>query len=123
MKLNKLLASLMLGVALVSVIPGCGTTANNRAVKTEQVLIPSVNIAMEQWAERVKAGKATTAQIQTVKTAYINYYNTQVIFKAALEKSINQANSAPTETELNLAAQAVADAKDSLVNIINQFVK
>lgn len=120
--MKKLIVSMMLGVALLSIF-GCGTTANNRAVKTEQVLIPSVNIAMEQWAEVVKKGRANQSQVDMVKTVYQNYYNSQILFKAAIEKSITQASSAPTEVEVNLAAQAVEDAKAALLTLLSQLTK
>ena len=112
----------MLGIALLSV-PACSTTANNRAVKTQQVIIPSVNIAMEQWAIRVRNGKATQAQVDGVTMAYNNYYSAQLMFKAALEKSILQSNATPTEIEVNLAAASFEDAKEALLDTIKQFSK
>lgn len=122
--MKKTILLVFLACSLVApVFTGCSNTANKHALKTQQVIIPSVNIAMEQWAVRVKAGKATQEQVDIVKIAYNNYYNAQIIFKAALEKSIVQANNAPTEVEVNIAAQALDDAKIALLNIISQFSK
>lgn len=120
--MKNLIISTMLGLALLSV-PACSTTANNRAVKTQQVLIPTVNIAMEQWSVHVNKGKATQAQVDTVKTAYQAYYTAQVTFKAALEKSINGTSTVVSETDVNLAARAAENAKTSLLFIISQLLK
>lgn len=119
--MKKLIAVLVLASLLTGCLTGCGTTANNRATQTEAALIPSVNVAMSIWSAQVNAGRATQSQVDTVKIAYQNYYNAQIAFKGVLEKSIVNAQSASTETEVNIANQAVEQAKLSLLTILSQF--
>lgn len=101
---------------------GCNTTPLNKAVKSEAVLITSVDTGMHVWYDRVIAGNATQNQVDTVKAAYVTYYNAQQIAKAALEKWAASGN--PTDSAASVVAnQAVENAKQSLLNLINQYIK
>lgn len=120
--MKKLIISAMLGFAMLATVPSCSTTANNRAVKIESAVIPSVNIAMELWADRVRAGKATQSQVDTVKIAYENYYNAQLMLKAALERSIMLKTPA-SESEVLAANTSMQIAKQAVLNILEQFTK
>lgn len=123
LKMKKLIISMMLGASLLATIPSCSTNANNTATKTQQVIIPTVNAAMEQWAIRVKAGKATQSQVDAVKLAYTSYYTAQLAFKAALEKSINSASGTNVVTgDIALQIQSVSDAENALLAIVNQLL-
>lgn len=113
---------LLIAALLCGFVSGCTTGTNNIAVKTEAGLIPSVNVAMSLWAARVKAGKATQAQVDRIHTLYDAYFNGQLKLKAALEKSI--ASKLPADEVT--ATVAIAEAKASetqLLNTVNPLIK
>lgn len=112
-----LVAALLCGFAT-----GCTTGANNIAVKSEAALIPSVNIGMSAWADRVNSGKATQAQVDTVKTAYEAYYTAQIAAKAALERSI-ASNTPADEASATIAQNSMKEAQVALINLLNQYLK
>ncbi len=117
-----LLAGFLFALALLTAPVGCTTGINNTAVKAEAGVIPSVNVAMGVWKARVDAGKATQAQVDQVRAVYSTYYNSQLVLKAALEKSI--ASKVPGDIAATEAAQkAATDAQVAIVNLINQFLK
>jgi len=77
---------------------------------------------MHIWYDRVIAGNATQNQVDTVKAAYVTYYNAQQLAKAALEKWAASGN--PSDGAAHVVAnQAVANAQTSLLNLINLYIK
>ena len=84
---------------------------------------------MTRWPsgpQYVNAGKAKQSQIDTVKTAYNNYYDAIQVLKAVCEKlAANQPGATPAD--LALANTAVTNAGNALMdavgNIINAVVK
>src|SRR5712671_6391455 len=80
--MKKILLILMLvtGYAAIGLV-GCGTPAST-AYRAEGIVITTVDGAMQAWAEWVKGGHATQAQVDAVKAAYNKYYDAQ---QAALQ--------------------------------------
>lgn len=109
----------MLGVFLLSET-GCGTTPINATVKAEGVIIASVDTGMKIWADQVNAGKATQAQVDTIKTAYNAYYDAQMVAKAAIEKVI--VNGSTNVTDIATANTSVSSAEVALLSVLNQFI-
>lgn len=119
MKIKPILIALLAITLLIN--GGCGSTPIQNAIKVEAPLITSVNAAMTLWSAYVKSGKATQAQINTIKQAYNTYYNAQLIVKAALEKLIITPTS--TTAEVINANNALNVAEVSLINLINLYMK
>jgi hypothetical protein len=76
------------------------------AHKTGVVTMPTVNVAMGQWKDFVTAGKATQAQVDSVKTAYKSYYDAEVIAKGYEITWINSKSSPDQSNFTNAAADA-----------------
>jgi len=116
------LFALALLIPVAPFLTSCGTNAPTKAAQAEAVLITSVNAGMSQWASYVNAGKAKQSQIDTVKTAYNSYYAAQLIAKAVIEKAIAKDPTATAEA-LNLSSQAVTDAENNLITLLNALLK
>ena len=103
-------------------LTGCTTGTNNIAVKTEAGLIPSVNVAMSLWADRVNSGKATQVQVDKVHQLYDVYYAGQLKIKDALEKSIESKLPAD-EAAVTVAINEAAKSKSELLATITSLTK
>jgi len=121
-RFSALLAGFLFAVALITAPVGCTTGTNNTTAKVEAGVIPSVNVAMSLWKTRVDAGKATQAQVDQVRAVYSTYYNSQLVLKAALEKSI--VSKVPGDIAATEAAnKAAQDAQVAIINLIAQLSK
>ena len=113
----------VIGALLVCTVLLTGCLTTDRVVKTEGVLITTVDTGMSIWASYVTAhqsdGKVTQAQVDKVKVAYNAYYTAQQIAKAAIEKSIAGTG---TAADVATANAAVINAQTSLLAIINQYL-
>ena len=114
-------AAMLMAFSVITMV-GCTTGTNNTTVKVEAGLIPSVNVAMSVWKTRVEAGKATQAQVDKVHALYDVYYNSQLVLKAAIEKSIVSKTPAD-EAAVTVAAASMKDAQTALLNLVNSLIK
>ncbi len=109
--MNKFLAAIgivcLLSFAEVTYLTGCGTPGSS-AHKAEVITLPSVNVAMEQWAAYVKAGKATQGQVDTVKATYSDYYSSQLAAHTAETAWVNSKSAADQTTFVTAATTASA---------------
>lgn len=124
--MKKLIVSVVLASSLLFMQTGCGTTPVAKAVQGNSIIIYSVDSAMKMWSDYVNAGKATTVDIQRVKSAYMSYYNAQQINKAVIEKwlaSQTATDSASYASDAALANTAVKNAETALINLINSILK
>ena len=119
---------ILLIAALLSIATGfygCATTPIQGSIKAEAILITSVDTGMLLWHDYVFAhlsdGKVTQKQIDSVRAAYSTYYNAQQVAKAAIMKVLT--NVSTNQVDVNMANNAVEDAKQSLLNILNQYIK
>lgn len=104
----------------------CGASCHNTKVdstiiKSEGVLITTVDTGMKAWALYVNAGRATQAQVNAVKQAYNTYYNAQLIAEAALTTYISTGSTNSADITGN--ATAVANAETALLNLLNTYIK
>lgn len=117
--LNKLcLIALLLNAPLL--YNGCGSTPVQTAIKAEAPVITGVNAAMTAWSKYVNSGKATQTQVDSVKNAYITYYNAQMIVKATLEVSLSTTNS--NSADVASANTAVSNAETALLNLVATYL-
>lgn len=118
------LALLILGAPLVTT--GCKTTPAVAAYKAEGVVITTVDAAMQAWAEYIKSGHGTQAQLDTVKADYETYYNAQLIVKVTIQKYILLTNQSQDTTQaaadLATANASLSTAETALITIINTFL-
>lgn len=115
--------SLVLGFTL-ALGAGCKTSQINTSIKSEGVIIVTVDTGMKIWAQRVNAGQATQAQVDTVKIAYNAYYSAQQAAKAAIEKAmVSSSTNSTSLTDIATANTAVVNAENSLLSILNTFIK
>ena len=115
-------ALLSLAIALSCPLwTGCGTNTPTKAAQAEQVLITSVNAGMAAWATWVNAGNATQKQIDTVKSAYGDYFAAQQVAKAVIEKAITASGTA-SAADIAAANTAVTNAETALLSLLNQFL-
>lgn len=99
---------------------GCKTSAIDAMVKTEGVIIISVDTGMRIWADQVNSGHATQSQVDTVKQAYNAYYTAQLTAKAAIESVI--VNHSTNVTDVATANVSVSNAEAALLSVLNQFI-
>lgn len=124
----KTLLSLLSVVVLTlsaNLFTGCGSTPVQKAIKSEGVLIVSVDSGMQIWASYVRQhqsdGKVTQSQVDTVKTAYNAYYDAQQVAKAIIEKIITNGTTNPAD--IATANAAVINAENQLLALLNQYIK
>lgn len=121
----KIFTIVFLAIALTCgefALTGCKTSQIGTVTKAEGVLITAVNTGMAVWGDYVRAGHATQAQVDTVKTAYNAYYNAQQLAKAAIEKALASGNPATSQADVDTANAAVTNAETALISVINQFI-
>ena len=114
---------ILIGGLLISTatFQGCKTSPSSAVVKTEGVVITSVDTAMTFWAQWVKAGKATQPQVDTIKTAYQKYYDAQMAAKVVIEKwLVTGGTNAVVVAE---ASTQVTAAQTTLLNLVNTYIK
>ena len=112
---------LLCACCLGLVVTGCGTTPAAKTTQAEGLLIPSVNAAMTTWKTYVESGKATQAQINNVQAAYNVYYTAQLSVEATLINVV--ANSSTNSADMTAAQASVNLAENSLVSLINSYIK
>lgn len=100
-----LFALLTVEAPLIVLNTGC-SSPGNAAHKVQVVTMPTVNVAIAQWKDHVLAKKATQAQVDSVKAAYIAYYNAEIIAKSAEIQWINSKSAADQTNYANSAADA-----------------
>jgi len=113
--MKKLIA--VIGLALCA---GC-SSLTTATIKSEGVIVTTVDVGMKTWANYVNSGKATQQQVDTVKSAYNTYYNAQLVAEGALEKMISTGST--NNVDINTADASVATAENSLLTIINSYIK
>lgn len=113
---------LIIFLCLPAALAGCGATPATKAAQGEKILIQTVNDGMQEWAAYVKAGKASPALIQKIKTLYNAYYDAQQVAKAAIEKSIASAPGT-SPADVDTANQAVKNAEQALLSALNQILR
>jgi len=118
-------ACLMLLPVSIIFIEGCASSPVQTTIKSEQVLIVSVDTGMQIWHDYVVAhltdGKVTQKQIDTVRNAYNDYYAAQQAAKAIIEKVLT--NVSTNQADVDVANAAVDNAKQALLSILNQYIK
>lgn len=125
--MKKLNIVIVAGALLILPLTGatCKPSQVQTTIKAEGVLITSVDTGMELWRDYVTMhqsdGKVTQAQIDKVHQAYNAYYAAQQSAKAAIERVmvLNSTNSADAIT----AQTAVISAEQSLLNLLNEYLK
>lgn len=114
--------ALLSGIALMS---GCGTTPVQATIKSEAVLITSVDVGMNLWHDYVVAhltdGKVTQNQIDTIKQAYNGYVLAQAVAKATIEKVLT--NVSTNQVDVTTANQSVQSAENDLLSLLNLYIK
>ena len=105
--------------------PGCQTNQVQTTIKTEAVLIKTVDTGMSIWRDYVIAhqtdGKVTQNQVDTVKQAYEAYYTAQQTAKAVIEKIL--VNVSTNDADVATANAAVTQAELQLLKLLNQYIK
>lgn len=108
--------------AIVYIGTACKTTTIVPAtIKTEGVIITTVDTGMKGWAIYVNSGKATQSQVDAVHKAYDTYYNAQVIAETALVTYLSSGST--NGIDISSANTSVANAETALLNILNQYIK
>lgn len=123
-----LLVALLFGFAISGfVVTACKTNPIQATIKAEGALITSVDVGMSMWHDYVVIhltdgdGKVTQKQIDTVKQYYNTYVSAQNIAKAAIEKAL--ASGSTNSVDVDIANSAVTSAEQSLLSILNHYVK
>ena len=116
----KRIASLLTLLLLLGAT-GCKTPPATVAYRAEGITISTVDKGMSAWADFVNNGGATSAQVTLVKNAYNQYYQAQLIAKAAFEKFLASGNTSD-QASLDLANKAVLDAQGALVTLLQTFL-
>jgi hypothetical protein len=112
----------LMALLSISDLTGCKTSPQTSAYKAEGVIITTVDTGMRAWASYVRAGKATQAQVDTVKAMYKRYYDAQQVAKFALKKAVTSKN--PQDIPgAQVANDAVANAQTSLLILLNSLIK
>lgn len=113
--------SILVSATLCCSIVGCTTTQQSVAIKTEGVIVVTVDTGMKAWATYVNSGKATIAQVNAVENAYNNYYTAQVAAEAALVAVVS--NTSTNTADINIANTYVTAAESQLLTLINSYIK
>lgn len=115
----------MIPVAEMAILSGCSTSPVQATIKAEGALITSVDVGMNMWHDYVVLhltdGKVTQKQIDTVKEYYNTYVSAQVIAKAAIEKAL--ASGSTSSEDVTIVNNAVTSAEQSLLSVLNHYVK
>lgn len=103
---------------------GCSTTPVQATIKSEGILIVSVDAGMNAWhdyvVDHLTDGKVTQKQIDIVKQAYNTYWNAQQVAKAAIKLALKD----PTkQSDVDSANASLKTAEASLISILNQYLK
>lgn len=104
-------------------LPGCGSTPEATATHIAGAQVSAVDAALQAWGEWVRAGNATQAQKDAVKSAYDKYFAVATAEKHALEAYVS-AKAEDTNADGSTYAAALAVAKAAqfdLLNLITTF--
>ena len=123
--MKKLIIAICLTGALFAPVTGCKNTSPTTAiVKSEAIIVTSVDTGMKIWHDYVVAhltdGKVTQKEIDTVATAYNAYYTAQLAVKATLEQVILTGST--NTVDIATANASVINAETSLLALINKFL-
>jgi hypothetical protein len=125
--MKKLIAlwSLIIAVFITSAalsFIGCKSTPQTVAVKTEGVIIKSVDTAMMAWKDYTDTHVVSQSSIDKVHSAYDKYYRAQIVAKAALEAWI--ASKTPdNEKEWETANRAIGEASANVIELVKGLLK
>lgn len=110
---------LMLTLMSLTILPifGCKAPPEVVTYKVEGVTINAVDNSMKAWGDYVRAGHAKQSEVDAVKKAYGQYYDAQMIAKAALEKYI-ASKSPADQAGADAANLAVAKAQGALLSLV-----
>lgn len=104
---------------------GCKTPPAVAIVRSEGVIITTVDTGMKTWALYVTQhqhdGKVTQAQVDKVQDVYSTYYNAQLVLKGALEMYV--VNGSTNKAEVDAANIAVLNAQSAILALLNQYIK
>jgi hypothetical protein len=122
---NPIIVSILIFLAILPVLlldSGCASTSQTSTViKSEGVLITTVDTGMRVWATYVNSGKASQSQVDAVKGAYNVYYTAQLASEAAIEKLITSGST--NTADITTANTSVLSAETALLNLLNQYIK
>lgn len=110
----------LLCCAFVVLVGGC-TTQQLAVIKTEGVIVTTVDTGMKGWALYVNAGKASPQQVAAVENAYNAYYDAQIIAENVLTNYIQTGGT--NVLTLTQTSSAVQTAEASLLSLLNQYLK
>lgn len=119
--IRKTLLLLSLVALLGAASFGCHTPPATVAYRAEGVTISAVDKGMQAWADYVNSGAASSSQVTLVKNAYNQYYQAQLLAKAAFEKFL-ASNNPTDQASLDLANKAVIDAQQALITLLQTFL-
>lgn len=100
---------------------GCQAPADRIAVNAAGTVVITVDAAMKAWKAQVVAGKATQAQVDTVKDAYQKYYLATMLERDALI-AYEQSKSETAQSNWQKATSIAQASFGNLVNLITQFL-
>lgn len=99
---------------------GCSTNQTSVAIKSEGVVVTTVDVGMQAWSIFVKNGGATQAQMDAVRSAYNAYYNSQLISKAALVQMVTSGST--NISDVQQANVVSNEAQTALIDLLNQYL-
>lgn len=118
--MKRILLCILVGFAPLAFVQGCKTPSATTVLKTEGVIITTVDTGMQIWSDQVRVGKATQTQVDNVKMAYNAYYTAQLGAKAAIEKII--VTGSTNTVDVVAANNSVLAAENSLLMLLNQYI-
>ena len=113
----------ILAVIVAVCVSGCTTSQTSVAIKSEGVIITTVDLGMKAWAQWVNTGHASAVQVNNVENAYNAYYTAQETAEAALLLAVNASvTNAPSASDIQSANAQVATAEGTLLTLLNQYI-
>lgn len=117
---NKILIA-VIGASLLLGLEGCKTSPQVVAIKTEGVIVVTVDTGMKAWASYVNAGKASMVQVNAVQDAYNKYYSAQIAAESILLAVVS--NTTTNTVDLANANTSVVNAENQLLVLLNTYIK
>jgi len=101
-------------LAFAGVLVACST-----ALKTNGVVITTVDTAMKGWGIYTQSHPVTDAQIFAVSNAYNAYYQSELVLSNTFVVAVTQTNNNLLQT----VTQSATASQANLLNLIQQFSK
>ena len=118
--LKNALAILLLFATGIS-FTGCSTPPTRVATEIAGTQVVTVDAAMKAWADYVRAGHATQAQVDRVHALYDKYYAAALVEQAALVAYA--ADNIAGKPAYDAALSAVAAFSSDLITLVQSFIK